>query len=154
MANTYTKIYIHCIFSVKNKLSLIRPQWKEDLFRYISGIVENNNHKMIAINGMSDHLHLFIGMKPTQSLSDLMQDIKGSSSRWIHEKRYVKGHFEWQAGFGAFSYSVSQIEDVVKYIQNQEQHHKTSSFIMEYIKLLNKFQVPYDERYIFTKIEE
>ena len=153
MPNTYTQIYIHSIFTVKNRLSLIHSNWKADLFKYIAGIVENNSHKMIAIKGMPDHIHLFIGMKPGQSLSDLMQDVKGCSSKWIHEQHYSKGHFEWQQGFGAFSYSASQIANVVHYIQNQEQHHASTSFIKEYLEFLNEFQVSYDERYIFKPVE-
>jgi putative transposase len=153
MANTYTQIYIQAVFTVQNKLSLIRPDWQEELYKFITGIVQNNRHKMIAINGMPDHLHLFIGMKPNQSLSDLMQDVKGDSSKWIHEKGFVKGRFEWQAGFGGFSYSISQIDTVVKYINNQAKHHKIKTFVEEYLEFLEKFQVPFDERYIFKPIE-
>ena len=153
MANTYTQIYIQTVFTVQNRISLIRPEWQEELFKYITGIVQKNGHKMIAINGMPDHMHLFIGMKPNQSLSDLMQDVKGDSSKWIHEKGFVKGRFEWQAGFGGFSYSISQIDTVVKYIGNQPKHHKTKTFVEEYLEFLEKFQVPFDERYIFKPVE-
>lgn len=153
MPNTYTQIYIQTVFTVQNKTSLIGSKWKDELFKYITGIVQNNGHKLIAINGMPDHLHLFIGMKPNQSLSDLMQDVKGDSSKWIHQKGFVKGRFEWQAGFGAFSYSISQINTVVKYIDNQENHHKTKTFIEEYLEFLEKFDIPYDKRYIFKPVE-
>ena len=153
MANTYTQIYIHSVFSVQNRISLISQEWKEDLFKYITGIVQNNGHKLIAINGMPDHLHIFIGMKPNQGLSDLMQDIKGDSSKWINSKGFVQGRFEWQAGFGGFSYSISQIDSVVKYINNQETHHKKKTFIEEYLDFLKKFKVPHDERYIFKPVE-
>jgi REP element-mobilizing transposase RayT len=153
MANTYTQIYIHSVFSVQNRISLIRQEWKEDLFKYITGIVQNNGHKLIAINGMPDHLHIFIGMKPNQGLSDLMQDIKGDSSKWINSKGFVQGRFEWQAGFGGFSYSISQIDSVVKYINNQETHHKKKTFVEEYLDFLKKFKVPHDERYIFKPVE-
>jgi len=153
MANTYTQIYIQTVFTVQNKLSLIKPEWQEELYKYITGIVQNNGHKLIAINGMPDHLHLFIGMKPNQSLSDLMQDVKGDSSKWLHEKGFVNGKFEWQAGFGGFLYSISQIDAVVKYIANQAKHHKTKTFIEEYRDFLEKFQVPFDERYIFKPVE-
>jgi putative transposase len=153
MANTYTQIYIQTVFTVQNKISLLNSEWREELFKYITGIVQNNGHKLIAINGVPDHIHLFIGMKPNQSLSDLMQDVKGDSSKFIKIKGFVKGRFEWQAGFGAYSYSISQIDNVVKYINNQENHHKTISFIEEYIEFLDKFEVPYDERYIFKKVE-
>jgi putative transposase len=153
MPNTYTQIYIHSVFTVQNRVSLILPQWKDELYKYISGIVQNNGHKLIAINGMPDHIHLFIGMKPNQSLSDLMQDVKGDSSKWIHEKDFVKGKFEWQAGYGAFSYSISQIDTVVKYINNQENHHHKVTFIQEYLDFLEKFMIPYDQRYLFKPIE-
>jgi putative transposase len=154
MANTYTQIYVQTVFSVQNRISLIKPEWQEELYKYITGIVQNNGHKMIAINGMPDHLHLFIGVKPDQSLSSLMQDVKGDSSKWIHEKGFVNGRFEWQAGFGGFSYSISQIDSVVKYINNQKNHHKTKSFIEEYLEFLEKFKVPYNERFIFKPVEE
>ena len=153
MANTYTQIYIQTVFTVQNRISLIRQEWQEELFKYITGIVQNNGHKLIAINGMPDHLHLFIGMKPNQALSDLMQDVKGDSSKWINEKNFIKGRFEWQAGFGGFSYSISQIDSVVKYIRNQAKHHEKKTFIEEYLEFLEKFQVPFDGRYIFKPIE-
>jgi putative transposase len=153
MPNTYTQIYIQSVFTVQNRLSLIMPQWKDELYKYITGIVQNNNHKLIAINGMPDHIHLFIGMKPNQSLSDLMQDVKGDSSKWIHRKGFVKGLFEWQAGFGGFSYSVSQIDSVVKYIENQEKHHERITFIQEYLNFLEEYRIPFDDRYIFKPIE-
>jgi REP element-mobilizing transposase RayT len=129
------------------------PKWKDELFKYITGIVQNNGHKLISVNGMPDHIHLFIGMKPSQSLSDLMQDVKGDSSKWIQEKGFIKGVFNWQTGFGAFSYSISQIDAVVKYINNQENHHKRETFIQEYTNFLEKFKIPYDERYLFKPIE-
>ena len=153
MANTYTQIYIQTVFTVQNRISLIKPEWQKDLCKYITGIVQNNKHKLIAINGMPDHLHLFIGMKPHQSLSDLMQDVKADSSKWIHKNGFVNGNFEWQAGYGGFSYSISQIDIVVKYIDNQATHHKTKSFIEEYLEFLEKFQVPFDERYVFKPVE-
>jgi putative transposase len=154
MANTFTQIYIHTVFAVQNRLSLIKPEWNIELYKYITGIVQNNGHKLIAINGMPDHLHMFIGMKPNQSLSDLMQDVKGDSSKWINKKGFVKGRFEWQAGFGGFSYSISQIDTVVKYINNQEKQHKIKTFVEEYLEFLEKFKVPYDKRYIFKPVED
>lgn len=129
------------------------PKWQDELYKYITGIVQNNGHKLIAINGMPDHIHLFIGMKPNQSLSDLMQDVKGDSSRWVNEKALIKGKFEWQAGFGGFSYSISQIDAVVKYINNQKTHHQKKTFIEEYLEFLEKFKIPFDERYIFKPVE-
>jgi REP element-mobilizing transposase RayT len=129
------------------------PQWQDELYKYMTGIVQNSGHKLIVVNGMPDHVHLFIGMKPNQSLSDLMQDVKGDSSKWIHSKALVKGKFEWQAGFGAFSYSISQIDAVVKYIDNQKRHHQKKTFAQEYMEFLEKFKVPYDERYVFKPVE-
>jgi putative transposase len=108
MANTYTQIHIQTIFAVKR-----RKEWKDELYKYITGIIQAHGHKLLAINGMSDHLHIFFGMRPIQSLSDLMQDIKGSSSKWINEKRFINDRFEWQEGYGAFSYSKSQTADVI-----------------------------------------
>jgi REP element-mobilizing transposase RayT len=132
---------------------LIKPEWREELYKYLTGIVKNNGHKLIAINGMPDHLHMFIGMKPDQAISDLMQAVKGDSSKWIHSKGFVRGRFEWQAGFGGFFYSIFQIDNVVKYINNQQNHHKKKSFIEEYTEFLDKFKVPFNEHYIFRQVD-
>lgn len=153
MANTYTQIYIHTIFAVKNRQSLIKYEWEEQLYKYITGIVTNQGHKLLAINGMPDHLHILIGMKPIQSLSDLMQDIKGDSSKWINKEGLTRVHFSWQEGYGAFSYAKSQLDNVVKYILNQKEHHKKKSFRDEYIGFLKAFDVEYDEKYIFKPTE-
>ena len=152
MANTYTQIYIKTVVAVENRTSIIKDSWREELHKYSTGIVQNNKHKLIAINSMPDHVHTFIGMKPIQSVSDLLQDTKGCSSTWINEKGFVRGHFNWQSGYGAFSYSYSQIDTVVKYIQNQQEHHKKKTFRQEYIEFLKKFNVDYDERYIFKDV--
>ena len=151
MANTYTQIHIQFVFVVKYRKGLIQASFEDELYQYISGIIKNNNHKLLAINGMSDYLHVFIGMRPTQSISDLMQDIKGSSSKWINEKKFLPIKFEWQSGYGAFSYSKSHVEKVIKYVQNQENHHKEQTFRQEYIQFLNAFEIDYDENYIFKK---
>lgn len=153
MANTFTQIHIHAVFAVQNRLSLISKSWEERLFQYITGIIQNHNHKLISINGMPDHIHVLFGMRPTQSLSDLMQDIKGDSSLWINKNNFVAGKFSWQEGYGAFSYSKSQIPAVARYIEDQKQHHGKKSFIEEYEKILIDFGVEYDERYIFKAIE-
>ncbi len=150
MANTYTKIYIHSVFSPQNRESLIHKSWEEELYKYITGIVQNNGHKMLAINGMSDHIHLFIGMKPNQSISDLIRDIKSNSSKWINEKRFVYGKFSWQEGFGAFSYGHSQINNVINYINQQKEHHNKQNFKSEYLLLLRKFDITYNNEYIFN----
>ncbi len=154
MANTYTQIYIHVVFCVQDRYCLISKTWKDELFKYITGIIQNNGHKLIAINGMADHLHIFIGMKPSQSLSDLMQDIKGDSSKWINGKGFLRGRFSWQEGFGAFSNSASQIDNVVKYIKNQEIHHMKKIFIDEYKDILKKFNIDFDDRYLFKTVDQ
>lgn len=152
MANTYSQIHLQFVFAVKYRNSLIRSQWKEELYLYISGIIEKQGHKLLAINGMDDHIHIFIGMRPNQSVSDLLQDIKRNSSLWINQKGFVNGKFEWQEGYGAFSYSKSHVKSVIDYIKNQEKHHKRISFREEYIDFLKKFEIEYDERYIFKEI--
>ena len=153
MANTFTQIYIHFVFAVQNRSSLIQPEWKDELYKYITGIVQKNGHKLIAINGTTNHAHIFTGYKPHQLIPDLMQDVKGSSSKWLNEKRFVKGKFSWQEGYGAFSYSHSQIDQVVKYINNQEKHHKKLTFREEYVLLLKKFNIQFNAKYILKDIE-
>jgi REP element-mobilizing transposase RayT len=153
MPNTYTQIYIQYVFAVQNRASLINEKWQTQLYKYISGITEKQDHKLFAINGMPDHVHVLISMNPKQAPSDLMYHIKRSSSLWINDNKLVAGKFSWQEGFGAFSYGKSQITDIARYIENQQQHHKKRSFIEEYIELLNAFGIEYDERYIYKPIE-
>jgi len=153
MANTFTQIYIHFVFAVQNRASLIQPEWKDELYKYITGIVQKNGHKLIAINGTANHVHIFIGYKLHQLIPKLMQDVKGSSSKWINEKKFVRGKFSWQEGYGAFSYSHSQIDHVVRYINNQEKHHKKRTFREEYILLLKKFNIQFDEKYILKDVD-
>lgn len=126
--------------------------WEDDLYKYITGIIKNNRHKLLAINGMPDHVHVFFGMRPIQSLSDLIQDIKGSSSKWINDQQLARARFEWQAGYGAFSYSRSQVDQVVRYINDQEMHHKKKTFLEEYRGFLKKFGIDYKEQYIFNEV--
>ena len=133
MANTYTQIHLQFVFVVNFRKSLIDKSFKEELYQYITGIVQSYGHKMLAINGVEDHVHVFVGMRPTQSISDLMQDIKGSSSKWINEKKFLKVKFEWQEGYGAFSYSKSHVQNVINYVKNQEKHHAKQTFRDEYI---------------------
>lgn len=152
MPNTYTQIHIQFVFAVKFRHGLISSSWKDELYQYITGIVQNNKHKLISINGMPDHIHILIGVRPHQSISDLMQDVKGGSSKWINEKKFLKGKFEWQQGYGAFSYGKSQLKDVIHYIQNQEQHHQKKTFLQEYVEFLEKFEVEYDESFIFKEL--
>jgi len=136
-----------------NRQSLIQNKWKDQLYKYISGIIQTHNHKLLAINGMPDHIHLLFGFRPTQSLADLMQDIKGSSSKWINGQKFTKDRFEWQQGYGAFSYSKSHISGVIRYIEDQESHHKKFSFATEYNEILEKFGIDYDNRFTFKPIE-
>jgi putative transposase len=152
MANTYTQIQIHFVFAVKFRHGIIQSKWKEDLYKYIAGIIQNNNHKLLAINGMPDHIHILIGLRPAQSISDLMKEVKQSSSKWINDNKLINGHFEWQEGYGAFSYSKSQINQVINYIQNQELHHKKKTFEEEYLDFLEKFEIDYDEKFIFKEL--
>lgn len=152
MPNTYTQIHLQFVFAVKFRKALIHPFWKDELYKYITGIIQNNNHKLLAINGMPDHIHILIGLRPTQAISDLMQVVKANSSKWINEKKFLKCKFEWQEGYGAFSYSKSHLKNVIRYIENQEQHHKRKTFLEEYVEFLEKFEVVYDSRYIFKDL--
>jgi putative transposase len=152
MPNTYTQIHLQLIFAVQNRESLIEKTWKVEQYKYFTGIIQHAGHKLIIVNGMPDHVHLVIGMRPTQSLSDLMKHLKGDSSKWINEKRFSKGHFQWQEGYGAFSYSKSQLPALIRYVENQETHHQTKTFLEEYKAFLNKFEIHYEEHYLFKQI--
>ena len=152
MANTYTQIRIHFIFAVKDRASVIAPSWREDLFRYITGIVKDRGHHVLAVGGMGDHVHLFVGMVPTQAPSSLMADVKRASSLWINSNKLSVGHFAWQEGFGAFSYATSQTEAVVNYILGQAEHHKTHTFREEFETFLARFGIAHDEKYVFHEI--
>jgi putative transposase len=153
MANTYTQVYIHVVFAVQGRQNFIRPEHSDELQKYITGIVTRQKQKLIAINNMSDHFHILIGLKPTMALSDLVGDIKSGSSGFINDRHWVPGKFAWQEGFGAFSYSHSQLTTVIRYIQNQTKHHSRKSFYFEYLELLERFNVPYDERYLLKPVE-
>lgn len=150
MANTYTQLHIQFVFAVKYRKALIDKEWKDRLHQYITGIIQSNHHKMLCINSMPDHIHIFIGLRPTQSISSLIQNVKTETSKWIKEEKLCLG-FSWQEGYGAFSYSRSHVPNVIRYIQNQEQHHKKETFLEEYQKLLNAFEIEYDEKYIFKE---
>ncbi|HKI45538.1 MAG TPA: IS200/IS605 family transposase [Balneolales bacterium] len=152
MANTYTQIHIQAIFAVQNRYCLVRKKWKDELYQYITGIIQNQGHKMLQINGMPDHVHVLFGMRPRQALSDLMKMIKKDSSGWINQKRFIPVRFSWQEGYGAFSYSKSQVPRVITYIKNQEEHHRKRTFLEEYVALLEAAHVEYDERYLFKSV--
>ncbi len=153
MANTYTQIYIHIVFSVEGRQSIIPSEKKEELHKYITGIVTCQGQQLIAINSMPDHIHILIGLKPNLLLSDLVGDIKTGSTNHINNSHWVLGRFSWQEGFGAFSYSHSQLGTVIRYIQNQETHHANHTFREEYLALLERFAVSHDPKYIFKTIE-
>ena len=152
MSDTYSKIYIHIVFAVKNRQALIQTTWEEQLYKYITGIVQNKGQKMLAINGISNHIHFLIGMKPSCCLSDLVREIKKSTNIYIKDNKYTNYQFQWQEGFGSFSYGHSQIPFISDYILNQKEHHKKKSFREEYIKILNAFEVEYDLEYLFEWI--
>lgn len=149
MANTYTQINIHAVFSVKGRENMITSQFKDELFQYISGILNNNKQFSLAVNGHRDHVHLFFELHPSTSVSDIMRIVKTNSSKWINEKKFVKGKFQWQEGYGGFSYARSQRNDVIKYIMHQETHHQKKSFREEYLDLLKKFEIDFDDHYVF-----
>jgi putative transposase len=152
-SGTFSQIYIQIVFAVKGRQNLILPSWEDELYKYITGIVQNKGQKLIAINGMPDHIHILIGMKPVCCLSDLVREVKKASNSFIKEKNFVKSNFQWQEGFGAFSYSHSALNNVVKYIDNQKEHHRKKTFKEEYIDFLKEFQVEYKEEYLFEWIE-
>ena len=152
MANTYTQIHLQLVFAVKYRLSLIQPSWKDELYKYMTGIVQHYEHKLLIVNGMPDHVHLLIGMRPSQSVSELMKQVKGDSSKWINDRGFVNGKFQWQEGYGAFSYAKSDLPNVIKYIQQQEEHHRTTTFMQEYKELLDAFEIVYDDKYIFQEL--
>jgi putative transposase len=150
MANTYTQIHIQAVFAVKYRKYTISKDWKDELYKYMTGIIQNNGHKLLQINGMPDHIHILFGMRPTQKLSDLMQQVKQDSTEWINSKGFEQGKFAWQSGFGGFSYSKSDLPNIINYIKNQEEHHKTVTFRDEYLKLLRDFDIDFNEAYIFN----
>ncbi len=153
MAGTFSQIYIQIVFAVKGRNSSIQKNWEEDLFKYTTGIVQNKGQKMLAINGMPDHIHFLIGMKPSCCLSDLVREIKKSTNSFIKEKKFTRFNFEWQEGYGAFSYSHSSLDKVIGYIMSQKEHHKKCSFKTEYMAFLKKFDIEFKDEYLFEWIE-
>ncbi|HMU70222.1 MAG TPA: IS200/IS605 family transposase [Chitinophagales bacterium] len=153
MSSTYSQIYIQIVFAVKHRECLIRYSWEEELYKYITGILTNKQQKLLAINGMSDHIHIFIGMRPSCCLSDLVREVKKASTEFIKENNFTKSKFSWQEGFGAFSYSHSSIDNVIKYIMNQKEHHKVKSFKEEYYAYLKEFEIAYKDEYLFEWID-
>lgn len=154
MANTYSQIYIQIVFAVRGRENLIAKENQEELHKFITGIVSNREQKLLAIFAMPDHVHILIGMKPNITISDLVRDIKAGSSKFINDSKWINGKFNWQEGYGAFSYSKSQLDNVIKYILNQESHHKKQTFKEEYISFLEKFEIEYNEKYLFEWIQQ
>ncbi|MBI5875725.1 MAG: IS200/IS605 family transposase [Deltaproteobacteria bacterium] len=153
MPNTYSQIYIQIVFAVQGRQNLIPKQHREELHKYITGIAQNREQKLLSVFCMPDHTHLLVGLKPAIAISDLARDIKAGSSNFINDKKWIYGKFNWQEGFGAFSYSRSQIDDVIQYILKQEEHHRKKTFKEEYVDFLKKFKIEYDEKYLFAWVE-
>ncbi len=151
--NTFSQIHIQMVFAVQNRESMILDSWRERLYEYMIAIIQNKNHKVLAIGGTADHVHILIGMRPSQSISDMMKDVKGCSSKWINENRLANGWFSWQEGYGAFSYSKEDVPNVIQYINSQAEHHKCQNMVEEYKEILKEFDVDYDEQKIFKQIE-
>ncbi len=153
MANTYSRIYIQIVFAVKYRKCLIAPRWEDELHKYISGLVTRKGQKLLAINSMPDHIHILIGMKPNCCLSELVREIKKASTEFINKNNWVPEKFQWQSGFGAFSYDYSGLDRVVKYVRNQKQHHQKVSFRDEYRNVLNDFLIECQQEYLFHEPE-
>ena len=153
MSDTFTQIYIHAVFAVKGRENLLHQPLRDNLFKYMAGIINEKGHKSIIVNGSTDHVHILIGLNPSKSLSDLIRDIKNNSSKYINKLNIIRGYFSWQNGYGAFSYSRSQIASVYNYIENQEKHHLNKSFRDEYLEILSKMNVEINEKYLFSWIE-
>jgi len=149
MGNTYSQLNIHCVFTVKGRENILADHFRDDLFRYIYGILKNDNVFPLAVGGWKDHVHVFFELKPDLKISDLMRMVKATSSKWINEQGFLKGKFNWQEGYGAFSYSRSQRDNVINYIINQEKHHSKRTFREEYLELLRKFEIEYKKEFVF-----
>ena len=153
MAGTYSQIYIQIVFAVQGRQNLLQKEWRQEVFKYMSGIIKNKGHKPIIVNGASDHVHAFVGLRPAMAWSDLVRDVKNNSTNFINDNKWVKGRFSWQEGYGAFSYSHSQIAYLYNYILNQEQHHSKHTFQVEYMDFLKKFEIEHNVKYIFQWLE-
>jgi len=149
MAGTFTQIYIQNVFAVKGRTNLLLKPWREEVFKYIFGIIKNKGHKPIIVNGVQDHVHIFFGLKPAVAISDLIRDVKNNSTNFINENKWIRGKFSWQVGYGAFSYGHSQIQNVYDYILNQEKYHQKRTFREEYLEFLDKYGLPYEKRFLF-----
>jgi REP element-mobilizing transposase RayT len=152
MAHTYTQIHIQLVFAVKYRKRVLDKAWRAELFMYITGIIKNHGHKLLSINGIEDHVHILIGMRPVEALSTLVQEVKKSSSKWINDQHRAPRSFRWQEGFSAFSYSMDALPNVIRYIENQEEHHRKKTFKEEYVAMLKEFEIDFDDRYIFEEL--
>jgi putative transposase len=153
MADTYSQIYIQVVFAVKNRNTLIKPEWEDELYKYITGIIQNKGQKVLAINGVSNHIHFLINIKPNCCLSDLVREIKKAATFFINEKKLCKFHFQWQEGFGSFSYGKNQIGNVIKYIENQKEHHRKKTFKEEYMNFLLEYEIEFKDEYLFEWLD-
>ena len=153
MAGTFSQIYIQYVFAVKGRENLLHKEWRNEVFKYISGIIKGKNQKSIIVNGVADHVHVFVGLRPAMAIADIVRDIKNNSSNFINDSKFLKQKFSWQEGYGAFSYAHSQIDHVYKYIANQEEHHRSKSFREEYIDFLDKFNIGFEEKYLFDWLD-
>ena len=154
MAGTFSQIYIQVVFAVQGRNNFIQKRWRDEVFKYMAGIIKGKNQKPIIVNGVSNHVHLFVGLKPSMALSDLVREVKNNTTNFINQQKFTRGKFSWQEGFGSFSYSYSQIDQVYQYILNQEEHHRKKSFKEEYLNFLQRFEIEYDEKYLFEWYEE
>jgi putative transposase len=154
MANTYTQLYVQIVFAVQGRVSLIRSSWEDELYKYITGILQSRKHKMLAINGMPDHIHIFLGLNPNESISELVREIKKASNGFINDKRFTNHPFKWQSGYGAFTYKRSDLDTVIQYVMNQKTHHRNKSFKEEYLELLKEFEIEFKEEYLFEWYED
>ena len=152
MADRYSQLYIQLVIGVKGRQNLLQKEWRQELFKYMSSIIAHKEHKPIIINGVEDHVHIFFGLNPSKTIADLVRDIKSSSSNLVNRKQWVKGKFQWQGGYGAFSYNHSLVDRVYQYILNQEEHHKKRTFKEEYLDFLKKFEIEYKDQYLFDWI--
>ena len=153
MANTYSQIYIQVVFAVESRQSLISRENKEELHKYLTGVVTERQQKLLAVHCMPDHTHMLVGLRPSMALSNLVHDVKIASANFVNRQAWVAGRFGWQEGFGAFSYGHSQLTRIIRYIQNQEQHHAKLSFREEYLRFLRKYEIDHDERFVFKAVE-
>ena len=153
MAGTFSQLYVQVVFAVKRREHLLQKPWRDEAFKYMAGIIKEKGQKPIIVNGVADHVHLFIGLKPVMALSELIRDVKNNTTNFINDKHFIKDKFSWQEGYGAFSYAHSQLDAVYQYILNQEDHHRKKTFKEEYLDFLQKFEIEYDEKYLFEWIE-